>query len=390
MRKRIFHTLLLSGFALYAVAQMRGYNLNFTLSKQNFCDTIAIDIDNDQIYIPVDINGKQYRFKLDTGSGQGAVYADTHINGMAELGNVISRNAYNQADTVKIVALPAFNLGNIVIDGYVMSMLQRPSVKGEYDAVIGFDLLNKGIAIKIDPQHEVMIITDRKHTFDKEEGYAIKYKLKWFVPHILVSPFIRHTDEVLFDLGSPTLYTMNKANFDKHVYKSKNVSSQVEGIAKGMLSGGMQVTDKSDEVAFLRLNRLKWDKFNLTQVRAITTQGSSRIGASILRYGSIIINPFQKLIVFQPYSKTDSIRVGNKQFGVAFIPHNGTATVGLILDQSEAYKQGMRQDDTLLRINDKAINSFHDFVGFPFVEGKKYKFMLRDIKGKNKEVVIER
>lgn len=109
---------------------------------------------------------------------------------------------------------------------------------------------------------------------------------------------MRHIDEVLFDTGSRQLYTMNKQSFDAHSYKSKNVGSQIEGRSEGSFVIGQLGAERTDEVVFLKLDRLKWDDFNFTNVRAITTQGASRIGAKILDYGTITINGFRRKIFF--------------------------------------------------------------------------------------------
>jgi hypothetical protein len=51
----------------------------------------------------------------------------------------------------------------------------------------------------------------------------------------------------------------------------------------------------------LNLERLKWGNFELRDVHCITVQGDSHIGAPLLMHGVMIINPFRKRLVFQPY-----------------------------------------------------------------------------------------
>lgn len=388
--KRIAYILFFVVISTSINAQMHGYSLNFGLSKRDFCDTIPIVFEDNQVYIPVMMNGTKHLFNLDTGSSQGMINAGAHIGYWRELGNVVSRDANNRMDTVKVIALPDFSIGSLTVTDYVASVIESGGLGRKYDAIIGFDLFNKGLCGKIDVAKRVMILTDRRHLFDNEEGYGIKYKLKWFVPHLLVSPFIRHDDEVLFDLGARQLYTMNKQSFDKHAYKSKNVNSQVEGIATGSLSIGVHGAESEDEVAFLNLDRLQWDDFAFNRVRAVTTSGSSRIGGQILNYGAIIINPFKRQIIFQPYSGKDSVSVDNKQFDMAFVPVNGRPTVGLIFDKSEAYLKGVRQGDVILRINGRLINTFNDFVYYPFVERQVYNFTFEDKQGVIKNVRISR
>lgn len=424
--------------------QLHRYNPNFGLSAENFCDTISIDVEDDLILMPVQIDNKVYRFCLDTGSSQGMVYANSSIPALVPLGNIISRDANNHVDTVQVVQLPPFTLNSlntsqeITISGYVASLMPRHSISDKYDAIIGFDLFNRGLCAKIDKQRGLLILTDEKKFFRAEEkvGYTLRYKLKWFVPYLYVSPFVRHTDEALFDTGSPSLYTMSRESFDEHLASDlanlhKNLGAdierQVEGRAEGHLSLGGFGLEKKDEVVFLHLDRLKWGDFAFTDLHTITTQGASKIGAQLLDFGSVIINPFRKHLTFQPYpsevpssgatgafrATTDasdslptgegwggasslptegsqggasSVRVGNKQFSVAFVPYKGQATVGLIWEGSPPYKAGMRQGDIILQIDQRPIATFADFQRFGFIKGEHHRFRLRDEQGIEKIV----
>ncbi len=376
--------------SVVANAQMRGYSTNFTFSQRNFADTIPIEVVDNQIFFKATANGRAYRFCLDTGSSQGTVYANSSIMGLKALGSVVSRDAAGRCDTVGVVQLPAITLGKLTVTGYVASVF-RSSMVREYDGIMGFDLFNKGLCCKIDTRHKRMIIADRRDFFDGEPGYALHYKLKWFVPYVMVSPFKRHYDETLFDTGSNILYTMNKQSFDEHAYKSKNVNGQVEARVKGKLTIGNIGAERGGEVAFLKLDRLKWDDFSFLDVSAVTTQGSSRIGASMLNYGSVIINGFRHYIRFQPYAGGDSVKVSNKPLTTAYVPTNdGRASVGVVMPGSADYEAGLRPGDVILSIDGKAIATFAAFQQFPMIKGVAHKMRVRTQEGVIKDVVLTR
>ncbi len=415
-----------AGWGSLSAQQLHRYNPNFGLSAENFCDTISIDVEDDLILMPVRIDNKVYRFCLDTGSSQGMVYANSNIPDLVPLGNIISRDANNHVDTVQVIQLPPFTLptnsSQLTVSGYVASLMPRHSISDKYDAIIGFDLFNRGICAKIDKQRGLLILTDEKKLFRAEEkaGYTLRYKLKWFVPYLYVSPFVRHTDEALFDTGAPLFYTMSRESFDSHLASDlanlhKNLGAgierQVEGRAEGHLTLGGFGLEKKDEVVFLHLDRLKWGDFAFTDLHTITTQGASKIGAKLLDFGTVIINPFRKHITFQPFPNevpssgeeglgvvarpspsgeleggSSSVRVGNKQFSVAFVPYKGQAVVGLIWEGSPPYKAGMRQGDVILQIDQRPINSFADFQRFGFIKGERHRFRLRDQQGVEKIV----
>ena len=368
-------------------AQMQRYSVNFNLSERDFVDTIPIRFIDDQIYIEVEMaDGGRRLFNFDTGSSQGMVYYEGRIDTSDELGNIVSRDANGRRDTVKVIRIPPFKMGSLSISNYVATVINQPHGRRRYDAILGFDLLNKGLLCKIDVRNRRMIITDRKNFFKGEQGYEVRYKLRWFVPHVWVSPFMRHVDETLFDTGTRQFYTMNKQNFDKHAYKSRQVNEQVEGRSRGHMSIGNYGAEEVDEVVFLKLNRLKWGDFAFNHVSSLTTQGGSRLGAAMLNYGSLVINPLKKRMLFQPYNGSDTCEVRNKQFDIAFVPVEGRAAVGLIRDTCDEYLQGMRQGDIIVRINDDDITDFQTFVDYPFVTGETYTFVLLDPKGFKKTV----
>lgn len=388
--KRSVACLLAALLPVMANAQTRGYSTNFTFSQRNFADTIPIEVVDNQIFVKATAGGRVYRFCLDTGSSQGTVYASSPIRGLRALGSVVSRDAAGRSDTVSVVQLPAITIGKLTITGYVASLFPSTMLRA-YDGIIGFDFFNKGLCCKIDTRNRRMVIADRRDFFDGETGYALHYKLKWFVPYVMVSPFKRHYDEALFDTGSNVLYTMNKQSFDEHAYKSKNVNSQVEARVKGKLTIGNIGAERGGEVAFLKLDRLKWDDFSFLDVSAVTTQGSSKIGAAMLRYGSVIINGFRRNIRFQPYEGGDSVKVSNKPLTTAYVPtDDGRASVGIVMPGSADYEAGLRQGDIIISIDGKAIASFAAFQRFTLVKGMTHKMRVLTQEGKVKDVVITR
>lgn len=380
-------------------SQIHRYTPDINLSRKNFCDTIPIEIEDDQVYVNVNMQGQSYRFNLDTGSSQGMVFRGDFLRNCKELGNIISRDANNHVDTVKVVQMLPFRMGNITVSGYVASVMPRRAVSNRYDAIIGFDLFNSGLCAKIDARRKIMILTDRKKFFDQETGHALKYKQKWFVPYVTVSPFTRHDDQALFDLGAKALYTMGKESFKEHYAKDlsrlsrqlgADIKSQIEGRTIGNMYIGGHGAEQRDEVVFLKLDRMKWGDYSFEQLRTMTTQGASRIGAELLRYGSVIINPFKKQIVFQPYNHANAVKVGNKPMRVAFVPAGGRASVGLVHPLSDAYKAGLRSGDIIMKIDDKPIASWNQFLNFHFIESRNYTFTVRDTKGNIKQVRITR
>lgn len=375
-------------------AQMHRYSLGFTVTSPVgeageglFADTIDIEFENHRILLPIEIEGKKYRFMFDTGCTQGSVFSTTKIP-TTEVGRVAFLDINSHRDTVTVVQLPQFRLGHLAIDGYLCTVIRSGPITRGYDGIIGFDLINKGLCCKIDVENKRLILTDRKKFFAQEQGYEVKYKMRNFVPYVWVSPFMRHMDRALFDTGYSGLYRMNRESFQKHVYKSKQVAAQVEGRAIGQHTIGVGGVEIADTVYFLALDRLKWDRFSLRNYHTVTQVGSSHVGAELLDYGRVIINPFKKRIIFQPNTKTDELTVGNSAPQMYVVPAGNRPSIGLIREESEAYRNGMRRGDVILKINDRDIPSVAAYMQFPFVKGNTYTFTVQNEQGKIKTVQI--
>ena len=362
-------------------AQQHYYNLKFTLSAKNFVDSIPIEFTGQQIYLYGQVNGRSYRFCLDTGSSQGIVYSRSSFPYGKILGEIKSHDANGKVSTVKVAQYPDFTIGHLTIRGYSGSVINSSVIPQSFDAIIGFDLFNKGLCAKIDTKAQLLILTDRRDFFDDEEGFPFKYRLLRWVPQVKLSPYPGFTDEARFDTGSQRLYEMSGNSLRMLVTAFPEFATQIEGRSYGHRAIGSFGTERKEDVAFLGMDALTIGGHTFRDIHTMTTQGASRIGAGILNYGNIIIRPHRKEMIFQPDSEGVETWVGNKQMDIAFVPQNGKAVVGLIWEKSIHYQNGFRQGDVILSIDGKPVNSFAQFIAFPFINGRKHRFMVMGTNG---------
>ena len=396
--KRKTSPLLLAGLFLASCHTVMGqenskicyYNTDFTLSKSNFVDTIPIIYRGNQVYIEATIEGKTYLLNLDTGSSQGVLYEGGRIPHSQPLGHINTRDANGRTQGVPVVAFPTLRIGRLRIGNYRATLIRRPTGRYPYDGIIGFDLFNKGLQAKIDTRNGYLILTDRKNFFDRETGFNLKYKLCRWVPYLLINTFEKHEEPTLFDTGSEDFFTFNKQSFDTERYKNARVVDLIEETTNGQQTIGNFGAEESDLLFYIKLNRLWWGKFCFLNVHTYTSQGDSRIGGEVLKYGAFVINPYRKLIKFQPYAASNHVSVDNKMMDITYVPINGRATVGTIRHRSRQYKQGFRQGDTITGINGTPISTFADFQNYHFVKGERYTFRLHSQRGFDKEVTVER
>ena len=373
--------------SITADAQTYRYNLKFTFSEKIFADTIPIEYDHDQLYLPVEIKGQRLRFKLDTGSAMAVIYDDSPIRNSKELGFIQSIDATGAKRPVKVVALPPLRIGRLTVNNYPACVHRRMVRRDREDGIIGFDLFNKGLAAKIDTRNGVMIITDQRQLLQEMSGEILRYQLKRFVPYIKISPIAGEEETVLFDTGSRDIYTMNKQQFDNFEKKHPEISSLVEGRGYGSIAIGHFGAEHKDEIVLLALPRLLLNHFELRDIHCQSFQGNSHIGASLLRYGIVIISPFRKQLIFQSYDDPSYCMVSNPQLEIAIVPtREGKPCVGIVWEQSEAYKQGFRTGDIIEKVDGFPVTDFHSFISRSYVFDRIYAFTLRDAQGRPKEV----
>ncbi len=115
----------------------------------------------------------------------------------------------------------------------------------------------------------------------------------------------------------------------------------------------------------------------------------------MLRYGALIINPFNRKLIFQPYEQRETasdknqIAVCNHLPDIYYIPKGHSVMVGLVRTSSPLYKAGLHRGDIILSVNGHTVD-FHSFISYPWVKGHTYTFRVQDILGFQKEITIEK
>ncbi len=365
---------------------MHRYNTDFTIGKTDFADTIPVIFSGNQLYVPVFINGKRHLFNLDTGSSQGIAYVGSGINYGETLGKIQSKDANGRVDTVPVVSFPEMRLGSqqgLLIKGYVGSLVSRPGKHYFYDGVIGFDLINKGLTIKIDTHARRMILTDRKNFFGNEKGLKMKYKLHRWTPYVTSIPFLNVKVLTLFDTGMSDFYVINKGLFDKYRVKDPRVPMMVEETTYGGSTLGVYGAEKKGLMFYINFPSIKVGEAVFTSVHGYTTQGDTKLGGAFLSYGSLIIDGKRKTMWFKPYENLQTVDVNNKISDIALTDLDGKVIITTIRHRSELYRNGLREGDIILKIDGKVVSSSADVS---LVKG--IKIIAHDSRGFNKEVTL--
>ena len=375
--------------AMQAMAQLGRYNADIRALPQDFCDTISVEWERDQLYVPITAGGRTYRFLFDTGASQAVVFSGTPLADAPRVSALLSHDAAGNTDTVSVVELPPLRLGKTTL--YECRATVQPQGIGArgIDGILGFDLVNSGLCLKLDMQRQQLIISDRECCFDHEkDATTLRYKLAYHVPTIDVIPFGRRSERVLFDTGSRNFFSMNINHFNDAEEQRHRFDRpyRVEGRATGQHAIGHGGVEPMGEVVFLRLDSLGLGKCSFRDVHALTTQGNSHIGARLLRYGTVAFCPMHSRMFFHPY-EGETTSVSNRQLDIAFVSDAmGRPQVGLVWPEGKPYRLGFRQGDIIEQIDSRPVLSLVQFVAWPFERGREYVFTVRSIDGRRREI----
>lgn len=369
------------------VAQVGRYRADFALSRHDFADTIDITWERGQVMVPVSMEGRTYRFLLDTGASQAVVFASSSLSQCQRAGSIVAHDATGRTDTVPVVALPPMTLGGTTLSG-CRATVQQAAGPQRCDGLLGFDLVNGGLTVKIDVPARRLIISDRPHFFCHELGQQLRYRLQYHVPHIDVGIYGRYREQMLFDTGSRQFIGVNKQRFDQWKPRPRDAADvNVEGLCTGRHAMGHYGTEPEGEVAFIEMNNLRLGSYAFAHVHTVTTQGGSHLGAYVLSYGTVSFCPLHRRMTFQPVTDEQPCMVDNPRMEIAFVPTaDGKPQVGIIWQQGTPYKQGFRQGDIIEQIDHRPVMTFRQFVGWGFERGREYTFTLLDRNGYRREV----
>ena len=356
--------------------QVKRYDTDFFVSQRDFLFAVPLEVERGQLYITLDFNGRLCRFKLDTGASQGILYDDVMLPGVRTLGTIESEDAAGRVRQMQTVQLPPFRLGPLTISNYKVQRMRRSIVRRGEDGIIGFALFNKGIAARIDVRESQLTLTDRRDHYAYTPGEALKYHLRKHVPYIKTSPFAGVEDEVLFDTGSPLPYAVNASKFAQMRRQHPEIEQQIEGSTYGSHAMGHFGSERSGQIVLLGLQRLMWGDFAFRDIHCTTVNGGSHFGAPLLEYGALVINPFRRQLVFQPYDGITSVTVANRLHDIVIVERNGRAMIGMVMQAGKAWQAGFRSNSVIEQVNGQPL-TFQQFLHYRWVRNQEYQFTLR-------------
>ena len=200
-----------------------------SILPKEYTETISFEIDQNYIVLPVEIEGKKYRFLFDTGAVN--ILNSTVFSKFKSINSVKISDTNSKREETNILSVPIFKLGNLTFQDY--KFLDYNFSKNyifnclNFDGIIGSNSLKDSV-IKIDYQNKKLIISNSKdniQTSAKPEEMKLLGAGKSPFLLIKLSGKDSAKESVLFDSGFRNFYLQSERAYNliktKRIYQNQ-------------------------------------------------------------------------------------------------------------------------------------------------------------------------
>jgi len=360
----------------------------------NDSGNITFELIKEKIIIPVQINGNTYRFLVDTGGiFEISEKLQEEFNfDQKESTTIIDINR-NKTE-LKTVTVPEINIGNWSFKNRnaIVSNLHNmyPYSCFELDGMIGRDFFDT-VLLHFDLASNTFRLTENAKVLELDTANRTKLKLsKRGLPDIKLK-LNGKTRYIEFDSGSGDFYSPKTSDVEKALQKGATHEILVfQGIFSfGVTMDNIQPTNRYiEKVERFQIANTTFDNF-YTQFSKVS---APRIGAAILKYGTVTLDYKNKWFYYQPYAIND-VMDPFITFGFDIAIEDGTYTVKYILKDSDAAIAGLRPGTKILKIDGISTQNIPEdcngyLNGYAFKNNDKIKLTYLDTKGTKKEIEL--
>lgn len=347
---------LFSSFFTSTYAQSKSFKKGKVKSK-NYFEELHFEFEKNKIVIPVDIQGKTYRFLLDTGAPNIISKEVREVIQPKHKVTISTSDANKISQDLDIVIIESLKLGSVEFQNFstlVYDLNGSDIFKCfEIDGFIGSNMLRHSI-IQINAEQKTLKLTDdiKRLKLDKNQSEKLKLIGDQSSPYVWID--LKGVDEgremVLIDTGMGSLYDLSENNY--HKFKVKHIFNDIgksDGASSLSLFGEVPI----DSQVRVHLPKIIINDFEINDAITHTTKGGhSKIGAELLNHGIMTIDFKNKRFYFNSYN--DSLNLDG-DFGFTQTLKNNKLIIGYVWD--EDLKTKISYGDEILEVNGKEINT---------------------------------
>lgn len=342
-----FLFLSVSSFAQNVLNLSQGKN-----TEKDFLTTIPYTEIKEKLIVDASINGKTYKFIVDTGAPMLIFKKLADELELSIVQDVAITDQSNKKETMASVILPKIKIGEVTFNN--IPTLVSDNSLFECFGIAGFIGSNvfRNSAVQFSSKNKTITITDSPR----------RLKLKSKPSKLLLNPqsnpyiWIEHKDggnggreQLLFDTGMDGFYDISMRIYKEHFEKLTHFN--VIAKASGTFSMGLHGNADATENYKFMIPELAINTIGFKNVITETTYDNhSRIGASLLKYGTVTVDYKRKKFYFEPYDNSNSFDLSEKQWPFNAILNDGKLAIGIIWDSS--LDNQMKPGDLILQFDD--------------------------------------
>lgn len=353
---QILLVILCSGFFVIASAQGKSLKKG-KIKTSNYFEELHFEFEKNKIVIPVEIQGKTYRFLLDTGAPNIISKEVREAIQPKHKVTISTSDANDISQDLDIVVIESLKLGSVEFQGFsalVYDLNGSDIFKCfRIDGFIGSNMLRHSI-IQINAEQKTVKLTDnvKRLNLDKKQSEKLKLLGNQSSPYIWINVKgeAKGKEMILVDTGMGGLYDLSENNYSK--FKGKNIFNEI-GKSNGTSSLSLFGEVPIDSQIRVHLPKLIINNFEINNAITHTTKGDhSKIGAELLNYGIMTIDYKNKRFYFNSY--TNSLDLDG-DFGFTQTLKNNKLVIGFVWD--EDLKTKIKYGDEILEVNGEVINT---------------------------------
>lgn len=336
------------------------------VEQEQYYAKVTFEYVNEKLIIPVQINGKTYRFLLDTGAPtliSKTLSKDLRLPGIER---ILMSDQSGKTDSVYRTVLPSLQIADIRFTNTPVLIADQPLIFDclHIDGFVGSNQLRNSI-IQISLMDTTIIFTNDITKINIDAAFPTDLWLTSIqsLPYIWVNLHGKKKarEQLLFDSGMNGFYDLSLRHYK--IFKKKKIFD-VLGQADGSNSIGLLGSADKSLHYKLSLNEMKICKIPFRNIQTITTNNNnSRIGAGLITYGKVTLDYKNRKFYFEPYRKQEYIEL--KEYHYPFelsLNEQQRLSVGIIWDSS--LMDGIEAGDEVINVNGENIESYNvcDFI----------------------------
>lgn len=322
------------------------------LTEYNDTGDISFELLKDKIIVPVQLQGKTYQFLVDTGGiFEISERIQKEFNFVeAESTTIIDIN--KTTIEIKTVMVPQIQLGNWTFanrKAIVSDLTEKyPYSCFQLDGMIGRDFFDE-VLLHFDYATKTFRLTENDSALELDNEHRTKMKLsRRGLPDIKMK--INGKNQfVEFDSGSGDLYSPKSSDVSKRKNKVyRNEILEFHGkFSFGVTMDHIQPTSRfRKKIESLQIATVHFTNFYSNFSKA----SAARIGARIVKYGTVTVDYKNGWFYYQPYTQKQVIEPFIS-FGFDVAINDGFYKVKYILKGSEADRLGLEPGNSILMMN---------------------------------------